>query len=147
MILARFGTPRVYQGSFKDLQVDSKVCKDFHYIIMGDEDERFQGHWVFYDKDIDAFRDGGVYGSLSIPPTSMRYLQKCFRTSSENVLSFSLPSGFTKDNLVFVFIDGMKLPQDEYSIVGSRVVLNKALNVIDTCVELVVFCDTKGGIT
>lgn len=64
-----------------------------------------------------------------------------YTTTTENENTFKLPSEYTITSMVWVYVNGMKLNVDEYTIdtENSMVVLTNTLDVIGTVVELLVF--------
>lgn len=64
------GTPKVYSGLATELLGDSKVDKNFHYIILN-ENDLYNGHWFYYDEDDEAWKDGGLYQAQGISEKSI----------------------------------------------------------------------------
>lgn len=66
----KVGTPKVYQGLFAELQVDTNVDTNYHYIILNETDS-YCGHWVYYDESDEVWRDGGLYQTRGIGEKSI----------------------------------------------------------------------------
>ena len=66
------GTPKVYTGLLEELQVDMMVDTDYHYIIVNGED-RYNGHWFYYDASDEVWLDGGLYQSQRIGEKSITF--------------------------------------------------------------------------
>ena len=66
------GTPKVYKGSFEELQFDSGVDRNFHYVILNSKDG-LNGHWFYYDKELDVWLDGGLYQAQGIANGSVGF--------------------------------------------------------------------------
>ena len=52
--------PIAYDGTFAQLK-ESEMNHSFNYIIMDDSDEEYKGHWTYYDKKENQWKDGGEY--------------------------------------------------------------------------------------
>jgi len=66
----KVGTPKVYQGLFAELQVDTNVDTNYHYIILNETDS-YCGHWVYYDESDEVWRDGGLYQAQGVGKKSI----------------------------------------------------------------------------
>lgn len=66
------GTPKVFTGSFRDLQSDLKVNKEYHYILVNLSEE-LNGHWFYYDEDKEFWTDGGLYQTRGIAEKSITF--------------------------------------------------------------------------
>lgn len=64
------GTPKVYKGLFTELQMDRNVDMNYHYIILNEEDS-YNGHWVYYDESDELWLDGGLYQGQGIGEKSI----------------------------------------------------------------------------
>ena len=70
--IGNVGTPRVYSGSFRDLQVDLRVNKEYYYILVNPSEE-LNGHWFYYDEDKEFWIDGGLYQAKGIAEKSITF--------------------------------------------------------------------------
>lgn len=90
-------------------------------------------------EQFDAMKDELIASVKKISFT--KEYKATYTTTTNNESVFKIPSEYTETSMVWIYVNGMKLNVNEYTIDinNSTVVLTKPLDVIGTVVEIVVF--------